>query len=717
MEEILSKSTFGLRKAGLSALAVTLTVGAGFAGAGTAYAAPGDFTADSQPKVMQGADDQAAGDLNYEFANAFTTNTKITFTIDEGNTCADQAGIDKAIAFSNEPSVSLSKDTDTDGDARVPSYTVETDAVDDNCETVGVHDRVTVTLTQPSSGDAGDTFQIDLSDIAYDLGKNAQLGNVEVDVAQGGATVAQESNAFVVNKSFMFIPLVAANPGDTGKTLGTATYSESTPGAYFETGENDVTLTLTSGEFTEGVTPKISVPSGYKVTDGAATPTEGAPKTDGDSTYDFTVVGPQDLTAAEVTVSGLRFDAVTDGATTSTPIAPDQVLLQSDVSRNGDTTAIEDESKAVNVVNFGARHRIGGANRYETAAKLFNAGDYDNGTAVLSGGQKFPDALSANYLAGELNTGTLLTKANELPQATKNALIDNDIETVYVTGGWAAVSEDIEEELEDTRVGGNVNEERYINVVRLAGDNRYGTNERINSWVHNEQGGTEDIAFLAAGTAPYDSLAGGPIAYADDMPLVLTGGKDLNRGEKQQLIDLGVDTVVILGGAGVVSQNIADELDSDGYEVVRLAGDTRYETAAAIATWATEGYDLNDDGDKGDTVESGPTTAFDSSTTHITNGQGKVDEGKGFADALSAGPLAGSNEQVILLSQGVDEVGDGAADYLMGKQVADSNNGFSVATLFALGSTGATSASMIEDAAELIETGKYRGPAQAPAVN
>ena len=181
------------------------------------------------------------------------------------------------------------------------------------------------------------------------------------------------------------------------------------------------------------------------------------------------------------------------------------------------------------------------------------------------------------------------------------------------------------------------------------------------------------------------------MSYANNYPLVLTNGANLNNNEELQLSEFQTSNVVILGGTTVVSQAVEDALKADGYNVYRIAGATRYETAAKIATWATEGYDIN--GDKStDAVESDQ--GFDSATTNVANGTG-------FADALSAGPLAGGEGSPILLAAGTDKVGDALVAYL-GTKTVGSAGSTTIDTLRALGLTAATSNSLMEDAAEAI---------------
>ena len=223
MEEILSKST-NARRRGLAVVATTaLVAGASFAGAGTAYAALGDYKASDKPDVTQGLDAQAAGDVSYEFLNAFNTNDSLTFAL-PANECDTAAHIEDAISFSSAPTVTVTAvdSTPSNGQtANVPSYTVSLaatggadPAADTQCNTVGVKNTVTVTFTQPASGDNTDDLVVKLGDVKYDVGSTAALGDVPVDLSGTGvlATAANAeadvANAHVVNKSFMFMPLL-----------------------------------------------------------------------------------------------------------------------------------------------------------------------------------------------------------------------------------------------------------------------------------------------------------------------------------------------------------------------------------------------------------------------------------------------------------------------------------------------------------------------------
>ena len=80
-----------------------------------------------------------------------------------------------------------------------------------------------------------------------------------------------------------------------------------------------------------------------------------------------------------------------------------------------------------------------------------------------------------------------------------------------------------------------------------------------------------------------DSLASGGLQGLLDAPLLLTGTDALDERVEAELLRLGAQTVVILGGTNAVSQDVEDALTDAGYEVQRKAGTTRIETATQLA--------------------------------------------------------------------------------------------------------------------------------------
>lgn len=95
--------------------------------------------------------------------------------------------------------------------------------------------------------------------------------------------------------------------------------------------------------------------------------------------------------------------------------------------------------------------------------------------------------------------------------------------------------------------------------------------------------GGADGAVLATNAAFADALAGASLSAIG--PLLLTEPEGLSTqvgAELQRAVDEG-GTVVLLGGTGALSPAVADDVSALGFEVDRIDGATRFETAALIA--------------------------------------------------------------------------------------------------------------------------------------
>ncbi len=119
-------------------------------------------------------------------------------------------------------------------------------------------------------------------------------------------------------------------------------------------------------------------------------------------------------------------------------------------------------------------------------------------------------------------------------------------------------------------------------IHRLSGSTRNGTAAAISKEVEIERDGCSAVV-LANGWNFADALAGGPLAYALDAPILLITGDDSDTETYAEIERLGVEKVYILGGTGAVGKDVEDKLKKDGYNVRRIAGNNRYETAVKIA--------------------------------------------------------------------------------------------------------------------------------------
>lgn len=152
---------------------------------------------------------------------------------------------------------------------------------------------------------------------------------------------------------------------------------------------------------------------------------------------------------------------------------------------------------------------------------------------------------------------------------------------------------------------------------RLWGQDRYETAVKVS------QAGWEnsDYAIIASGEGYADALSAAPLAKANNAPILLTGKDSLSQNTLDELKRLNVKHVIIVGGQGVVSQGIEDKIKSDiTADVQRLWGQDRYETSVKVAE------------------KLGVTDKI------------VLASGQGYADALSAAPVAAINGIPVLLT-------------------------------------------------------------------
>ncbi|WP_417898742.1 cell wall-binding repeat-containing protein [Bacillus haimaensis] len=152
-------------------------------------------------------------------------------------------------------------------------------------------------------------------------------------------------------------------------------------------------------------------------------------------------------------------------------------------------------------------------------------------------------------------------------------------------------------------------------VEGIRGADRYETAVKISQ----ETWETADTVVLAKGTDFPDALAGGPLAYKENAPILLTKTENLTAVTKGEIIRLNAKKVIILGGNASISQAVETELKGMELEIERIGGKTRYETAVNIAK-------------------------------KLPSDQAILANGKNFPDALAVSPYAAKNGIPILLT-------------------------------------------------------------------
>ncbi len=266
------------------------------------------------------------------------------------------------------------------------------------------------------------------------------------------------------------------------------------------------------------------------------------------------------------------------------------------------------------------------------AAELTRAFPYTKGScpssraAVVATTKTYQDALSSQFLAESLTTGTLLTPTESLSSVTATTLRDEGIKTVYVVGGPLAITATVVKAIEALTAdacGGTTRGTTTgkITVQRLYGKTQYGTAEAVATHVGaaaskaftgayattNASGGTGryndtaakgtaaptgsvPTAILASGQEFQDAQAASVVSYRTKLPLLLTPAATLSTTAVTAIHKLGVKQVVLLGGPLAVSSTVEQALvEKTGVSVLRVAGTAYTDTAAELARFEAAG--------------------------------------------------------------------------------------------------------------------------------
>ncbi|WP_416044806.1 cell wall-binding repeat-containing protein [Clostridium tyrobutyricum] len=301
----------------------------------------------------------------------------------------------------------------------------------------------------------------------------------------------------------------------------------------------------------------------------------------------------------------------------------------------------------------GQATRVGGTDRYETAAKVATTNFTTSDNVVLVSGEGYADSVSASVLAKKLDAPIVLTGSKTLDANAKSAIETLKAKNVYIIGGTGSISASIESGLKSN-----------YTVTRLGGKDRYATNLAIaNKLV--DLGVSKDNIIAVAGTGFADALSVAPVAATDNEILLLTKN---DTDAMKATADFAKDSnVTVVGTTNVVNGDIYNQLKADK----RIDG--------GADRFATNIKVLN---------------AFDSDLKadklYVANATGN-----GYADALVASAIAGKYAAPLVLTDTESSTGTTNAINYIGKKATLATD------LQVVGGTGVVSddtVSAIEDA-------------------
>lgn len=230
-------------------------------------------------------------------------------------------------------------------------------------------------------------------------------------------------------------------------------------------------------------------------------------------------------------------------------------------------------------------YQVAGTSRYETAVAASEDGFPEgldpegNRLVVIATGRNWPDALGGTALAGILGGPMLLTEPDSIPDVVMQEIDRLGAVQAIILGGSDVVGPAVESVL--------VSKFGAQSVERIAGKTRYETADLIASKVIELLGENYDgVAFVATGAKFPDALAAGPLAAYNGWPLFLAHPREgLLPAAKARMGR--VSRALILGGPDVVGASTESYLSSTlgADNVTRLAGTSRYQTAAIVAAY------------------------------------------------------------------------------------------------------------------------------------
>lgn len=324
--------------------------------------------------------------------------------------------------------------------------------------------------------------------------------------------------------------------------------------------------------------------------------------------------------------------------------------------------------------------RLAGNNRMETAIEQALSG-WPAGaeTVVLARADHFPDALAGAPLAAQYDAPILLTSSQALNAQVEEALKTLNPEKVVLLGGEGALGPQVSAKLEALGWGSD-------KQIRVSGLNRYETASNIalasvgfSEGMLSINSPVEAVAIATGQNFP-DALSIASIAGIKKMPILLTESKTLPEETLEALNALKPQKIYLIGGEGAIAPGVEEKIRAQlslnaASQLVRLYGDSRYDTMAAVA----EAF------------------AGESQSLCFATGQE-------FPDALAGAALAARlNATVILLPKGSLE------DYPRLKNAITQYPRNSETQPYIFGGDGAVSSDRIEELKKLLAMNKNVG--------
>jgi putative cell wall-binding protein len=634
------------------------------------------------------------------------------------------------VLFTGPPTASVS---DT-GTSALPTVSVSTTAVTAGatipCGGVS-HNDVKLTFTNAGTfTKKGGDFKIALSGVKYYVGSKTTAGTVAVTAeftTVKFATATKTATPKASNASIATVYLKANTPAVTVAAGGfdaaispvsiieTAASTVKSGGIClslkqtaaptkntFNPTSSAAKVTVTTG--TGSVTSKVTY---EKATGAAATTTSSA------AFARFTLKHTSTTHATTYKVSGLKVNASTApggvtvkvthvAATTNCKTGPTKVATATTAYAVSEVTkviygATADATAAKQLEARFKATKTGATTLTSCPGAATNKNKTNTRPVILATTKTFQDALSSSYLAGFLNTGTLLTPTTSLASVTKAALKTEGITQVYVVGGPLAVTTAVINTVSAMpayNCGGTapLKTTVHIHVTRIWGTTAEATAQLIAETppadhvasltfagayaganatkglgMYNDTAGMASAtpltaakvptAILASGNEFQDAMAASALAYGTSVPVLLTTPIHLSSQATNAIATLGIKQVILMGGPLAVTNTVVTSLTGMGVSVLRVAGKNYTDTSTELAKFEENTVNTSGRGWNGKAVAAATRT-----TPGATKATGKLHavwaaRGNGFTDGLAGAVITGHTRTPLVLTLNPTTVG------------------------------------------------------------
>lgn len=247
-----------------------------------------------------------------------------------------------------------------------------------------------------------------------------------------------------------------------------------------------------------------------------------------------------------------------------------------------------------------------------TVVNTIAVGDYPAALAMSADGTRayVPNESGGYVSVIDVFTETVLTTL-PTPNASRNIGVSPDGRTLVTTNTNA-----------------NSASVYVLDVNRVAGNSRYETAVKIAQEMYPSPVSVPYLYVATGGNYP-DALASGPVAAKNNGPLLLTATDSLPAVVAAEVARLNPAKIIVIGGTGMVSDTVLNQLKAIQTDTTRIAGTNRYDTGRQLVDGA-----------------------------FTTSNNVWIATGRNFPDALSAGAVAAGNGNPVVLVDGASSTLD-----------------------------------------------------------